>query len=183
MEGKAAARWGIVLRIAFLGGLIWALDQAVKAWVRATIPPYAAVYPVPGLASVFRLTHLQNTGVAFGLLRDAAFVEALVVVVFILAVVLYVRHMPWDRAGVQVAAGMQLGGALGNLTDRLLRGHVTDYLDFFVRWGGREYHYPPFNLADASIVLGVLILLWVLRREPAHARPEGPAAGVEEHRS
>lgn len=183
MERKATPRWGIVLKIGALGALIWALDQAVKAWVRATIPPSTAVYPVPGLASVFRLTHLQNTGVAFGLLRDAAYVEALVVAVFILAVVLYAKHMPWERVGVQVAAGMQLGGALGNLTDRLLRGHVTDYLDFFVRWGGREYHYPPFNLADASIVLGMLILLWVLRGEVPRERAEEPAAGAEEQRS
>lgn len=163
------------VRVGLLALLVWAADQGVKSWVRETIALYSARYPIPFLAGVFRLTHLQNTGVAFGLLQDVAFVEVLVVAVFILAVFVYVRHMPWDRVGVQVAAGLQLGGALGNLTDRVLRGYVTDYLDFYVRWGGREYHYPPFNLADACIVVGMVLLLWLVGREPGQEAGERPA--------
>ena len=86
----------------------------------------------------------------------------LIAAVIVVAIVLYARHLPWQHPLVQIAAGLQLGGALGNLTDRLRLGHVTDFLDFYLRVGNRTYHYPPFNLADSSIVIGVIILLWVL---------------------
>ena len=65
---------------------------------------------------------------------------------------------------------MQLGGALGNLTDRIRLGHVTDFLDFYVRVGNRAYHYPPFNLADSSIVVGVIILMLVLWRQESQVQ-------------
>ncbi len=172
---RRAVAWG---RMGLLALLVWAVDQGVKAWIRATIPPYGVMYPFPWAAHVFRLTHLGNTGVAFGLLQDAAFVDALVVAVLLLMVFLYLRRMPWHDPWVQVAAGLQLGGALGNVTDRLLRGYVTDYLDFYVRVGSREYHYPPFNLADAAIVSGVVLLLWALSRASTPQDRTEPSTSV-----
>ena len=160
-----------LVRVSVLAGLVWAVDQGVKAWVRTNIPLFGAIYPIPQFAGFFRLTHLTNSGVAFGLLQGVAIVDLLVIGVLIAAVVFYLRHMPWQYRSVQVAAGMQLGGALGNITDRLVRGSVTDYIDFFVRIGGREVHYPPFNLADTAIVGGIFLLLWALRRDPQPAQP------------
>lgn len=161
MQSKTTTR--AVVSIGVVAAVVWALDQATKAWVRGHIPEYGAIYPVPFAARFFRLTHLTNTGVAFGLFRDSGLHYLLVAAAIVVAVLLYARHLPWQHPLVQVAAGLQLGGALGNLTDRVRLGHVTDFIDFFVQVGNRVYHYPPFNLADSSIVIGVgilLILLW-----------------------
>ncbi len=167
-----------VLLVGLIALLVWGADQATKAWVRASIPLYGAVYPLPFASDFFRLTHLTNTGVAFGFLQDSSLLYLLIAGVIVVAIVLYARHLPWEHPLVRVAAGLQLGGALGNLTDRLRLGHVTDFLDFYVRIGNRTYHYPPFNLADTSIVVGVAVLMWVLwqtdvaqhgrRRSPDH---------------
>ncbi len=154
-----------LITIGIIAVLAWSIDQAVKAWVRATIPMYGAIYPVPFAARFFRLTHLTNTGVAFGMFQGSEMVNLLVLAVLLVSIVLYARHLPWQRPLVQVAAGLQLGGALGNLVDRLRLGYVTDYLDFFVCWGDRVFHYPPFNLADSFIVVGVGLLLVALWRE------------------
>ncbi len=144
--------------------LVFLLDQGTKAWVRAHIPLNGALYPIPAVRSFFRLTHLTNTGVAFGFLQNMDMLYLIILAVLALTVVLYARHLPWHHPLIQVAAGMQLGGALGNLADRFRLGHVTDFIDFFVTIGGRTYHYPPFNVADASIVMGVSILFLVLWR-------------------
>lgn len=159
--------------------LVLLLDQGSKAWIRANIPLYGALYPIPALAPIFRLTHLTNTGAAFGLLRDSGLLYLLIAGVIAIAVLLYARHLPWERFPVQVAMGLQLGGAMGNLLDRARLGHVTDFLDFYITTGGRTYHYPPFNLADSAIVVGVIILALTLGREeradvavtPTRARP------------
>ncbi len=162
----------ILLRVTLIAALVWAIDQAIKAWVRTNIPLYGAIYPIPQAAGFFRLTHLTNSGVAFGLLQGVEIVDVLVVGVLIAAIVFYVRHLPWRHPLVQCAAGIQLGGALGNITDRIVRGYVTDYLDFFIRLGNRELHYPSFNLADTAIVTGVILLLWALRQqEPSVQHP------------
>lgn len=178
-KGRRAA--SVVVAVAVI---VWSLDQITKVWVRAHIPLYGAIYPLPFAASFFRLTHLTNTGVAFGLLQDSGVLYILIAGVILAAIVLYARHLPWQHPLVQVAAGMQLGGALGNLTDRARLGHVTDFLDFFVRVGNRVYHYPPFNLADSSIVVGVIILMLALwrqeyREQTADPQPLHPASEGE----
>ncbi len=148
--------------IVLIAAIVWSIDQLTKTWVRTSIPLYGAVYPLPFASGFFRFTHLTNTGIAFGLMQDSGMLYLLIAAVIVVAIVLYARHLPWQHPLVQIAAGLQLGGALGNLTDRLRLGHVTDFLDFYLRVGNRTYHYPPFNLADSSIVIGVIILLWVL---------------------
>ncbi len=153
------------LTIGIIAAIVLLLDQTTKAWVRVHIPFGGALYPLPFARSFFRLTHLTNTGVAFGFLRDSSFLFVIIAAVILLTILLYVRHLPWERPLIQVAAGLQLGGALGNLFDRVIRGHVTDFLDFYVRWKGKVYHYPPFNVADASIVVGVALLIVCLWRE------------------
>lgn len=161
MDGKQAVNTAAT--VGGIAALVWVLDQSTKAWVRAHIPQYGAIYPLPFAAHFFRLTHLTNTGVAFGMFQDSGLLYLLIVAVIAVSVLLYARHLPWHHPWVRVAAGLQLGGALGNLTDRVRLGHVTDFIDFFLRVGDRIYHYPPFNLADASIVVGVgilLVLLW-----------------------
>ena len=160
MESRTA-----LFRIATIGSIVLLIDQLTKAWIRTNIPLSGPIYPIPEAASFFRLTHLTNTGVAFGFLQGASMLYLLIVSVILMAVVLYARHLPWHLPAVQLAAGLQLGGAMGNLIDRVHQGYVTDFLDFYVSIGGKVYHYPPFNLADSAIVVGVGLLMVILWRE------------------
>ena len=132
-----------------------ALDQASKAIVVATVEPGDAITMIP---RVLWITHSTNTGAAFGLLRGSGqivFLAALVVVVVMLAWFFYTReHMgAWSFFGL----GLIIGGAVGNLADRVFRGKVVDFFD--LHW------WPVFNVADIAIVAGVIIVLAGYARE------------------
>jgi signal peptidase II len=137
---------------------IFALDLLTKAVVKERIPLYSGFDVVPGL---FRLTHLENTGAAFSLFADSSSPwvgRVLVMFSCIALVVIFV--LLWRQGGkldvVGVALALFLGGTLGNLCDRLIRGKVTDFLDFYIG----PHHWPPFNVADSAIVVGALLLAW-----------------------
>jgi len=142
--------------------LIAAADQAVKGLVTATLSPDKSRIILPG---VFSLTYQTNTGTAFSLLHDTH--AALIVLLNVLVLVFFVwlvRPYLALRMG-RVAAVLVLGGAMGNLIDRILRGRVIDYLSIRVS----TFQWPVFNLADTFIVIGVgLLVLLVLRVERAH---------------
>ncbi len=177
---RHSQRWTMIV---FVAAIVLLLDQTTKAWVRNHIPVGGAVYPLPFARSFFRLTHLTNTGVAFGFLQDSSLLFLLIVGVIFLTVLLYIHHLPWERPLVQLATGLQLGGALGNLLDRAVRGHVTDFLDFYIYWKGKTYHYPPFNIADASIVVGVVLLILCLWRQEIYSVHEPGALKRSELRA
>jgi signal peptidase II len=110
--------------------------------------------------SVFHITHVRNAGGAFGLLNRGSHVWRLpffVVVscIAVAALLAFVRRVEAGQRWLLVALGAILGGALGNLVDRMVSGEVTDFLDF--HWHG--YHWPAFNVADSCITAGMLILL------------------------
>jgi len=150
-----------------------ALDQLTKWAVVRAMPLWSEREVIPGL---FSLVHSRNSGIAFGLLGSAGQVVRYALPVVIIVVVLLVMRQ-LARSGGDGLAGvglaMLLGGALGNLTDRLVRGgEVVDFLDFYARWGGREHHWPSFNVADSciSIGAGLVILAEMLRsRRGTHA--------------
>ncbi len=144
----------------------WALDQVTKALVVQNLPLGQTWAPVPSLARFFTFTHTTNTGAAFGLFPDAGWIFVVIAIVVISAILFYYRHLPTEHRLVRVSLGLQLGGALGNLTDRLLRGSVVDFLDFKV--------WPVFNVADSCIVVGVAILAFYLMREE-QPRPAPPS--------
>lgn len=129
-----------------------ALDQAVKAWVRAALPVGQTVPLIPG---VFQFTHAQNKGMAFSLLEGKigllVLAALLVSAGIIVAQVRTGRTMP-RLAGVALA--LPLGGAIGNLIDRVWQGYVTDFLDF------RLINFPIFNVADSAITIGILLLIF-----------------------
>jgi signal peptidase II len=112
---------------------------------------------IPGF---FRLTHLENPGAAFSLFADSTspLRTALLVAVSAAALVV-ISALLWKRGrdfnATTIAFSLILGGALGNLWDRLSDGKVTDFLDFYIG----PNHWPPFNLADSAIVVGALLLL------------------------
>jgi signal peptidase II len=133
------------------------LDRLTKWAIVQTIVLEDAVSIVPGF---FRLTHLENPGAAFSLFAESTspFKTALLIA-FSLAALVVVALLLWkDRntfnAGT-LALSLILGGALGNLWDRLADGKVTDFLDFYIG----AHHWPPFNIADSAIVVGALLLL------------------------
>jgi signal peptidase II len=139
-------------------GTILVLDQVTKLLVERSMVPYQSE---PVIASFFHLTYVRNTGAAFGLLAQAPdwfrqpffFIATAVAIV---ALGLFLRHTAeTDRLTILAVAAI-LGGAVGNLIDRLRYGYVIDFLDF--HWRG--YHWPAFNVADSCITLGVLGLLW-----------------------
>lgn len=126
-----------------------ALDQVSKYLVRLYLVPYR-LYPV--LPPVFYLTYVRNPGVAFSLLSRWPFLSVFIAVLVIPVAVFMYRRFFTAEPLMGVALGMVMGGALGNLVDRLTTGAVTDFLDFRV--------WPVFNLADSAIVVGVGIIIW-----------------------
>jgi len=145
-----------VARAVATAGIVVALDQATKQLAVESLRRGESVNVFLGLD----ITNTRNTGVAFGVLRGGGLLVGLLIGLSLTILVAYfVLHA--DRPLLWLPVGMLLGGALGNLADRARVGAVIDFIDP-VLW-------PAFNLADASIVLGVLVLLWVL--EGPRSRP------------
>lgn len=139
-------------RAGALCGIVVALDQGAKALVEANLVPGEQVDVLGPLSIV--LTH--NRGIAFGLAGGGGVLLVAFTLSALLAVgALFARDS--GRRGMWVAVGLLAGGALGNLADRVRAGEVTDYVDF-LSW-------PPFNLADAAITAGVLLLLLIYLRD------------------
>jgi signal peptidase II len=144
---------------------VFTLDRSTKWLIIRNIALDDSISVVPGL---FRLTHLENPGAAFSLLADSpsVFKTALLVCISVAALAV-VGFLLWRRRSAfnatTVALSLILGGALGNLWDRLSDGKVTDFLDFYIG----IHHWPPFNVADSAIVAGALLLMWrMLRKDP-----------------
>ena len=151
-----------------LGAAIFLLDQLTKALIQASIPLYESRSIIPGF---FDLVHIHNRGAAFGFLTRADIqwqtyffiaVSALAVVLIFQLLRTVDRH---DRV-LFTGLGCILGGALGNLVDRIRVGHVIDFLDFYVG----TLHWPAFNVADIAISIGGLcLLISFYRRKKRHA--------------
>lgn len=170
-------RWMV---IALVTAVIVALDQWTKSLVEARVPLNGAIAPFPALAENFNIVHWLNSGAAFGILRGRASFFIVVAIVIIIVVVVYARYMPERSAPVTVCLGLQLGGAFGNLIDRLTQdGHVTDFLLFMLPINGRVYQYPAFNVADMSIVVGTILLgVLLFLADKQETRPDATSAQV-----
>ena len=174
--GAPAARERPSVRVLLLAPLaIVALDQATKLWVMAGMALFESHPVVPGL---FSITYVRNPGAAFGLFAEMGDLVrlGLLVGVSLLAVGLltafYLRSPHADRTS-RVAAVLVVGGAIGNLIDRVRFGEVVDFLDVFV---GR-YHWPAFNVADSAITIGIaLFVLGAWREREARRRTAAVAA-------
>lgn len=156
-------------------GLIWwvilgviVLDQVTKALVWNSLPLYASMPVVPGFID---LVHVHNRGVAFGLLNDVAHPQRGVLTTGLAAVALagiayYARHVQAHERLAKIGLSLILGGAVGNLADRIRQGFVVDFVDVY--WG--DWHFWAFNVADAAITTGATLifleLLFASRRAP-----------------
>lgn len=167
-------KWGRFL-LPGITALTLATDQFSKYLIRANLAPNVSWNPIPSLQNWFSITHVTNTGAAFGLFPNLGSVFVVVAVVVSVAIVVYHRYLPASQWLVKISLGLQLGGALGNLTDRLRIGHVTDFFDFKI--------WPVFNLADSAIVLGVAILAYYLLREESNVETAEKAAPSSSERA
>lgn len=142
------------------------LDQLTKLWVLGTFEPFEVVTVLP----VFNLTLVFNEGAAFSFLADAGgwqrylflLISAVMSVVFVVWLTRIKAHEVWLAYGL----ALLLGGAVGNLIDRIWLGKVIDFL----QWHWSEAYFPAFNLADAAITLGVIFLLWDSIKTPTEKR-------------
>lgn len=160
-----------------LAAAVFALDQLTKCAIAAALPfnTYGAPGHVEIVPGFFNLVHVGNTGAAWSVLSGQTSLLALLAVVALGAIFWFRRHLGLERRAVQIAFGLLCGGILGNLLDRVVHGHVVDFLDF--HFG--SYIYPTFNVADSGIVAGVaLYALLSLRAgpEPAEKSPAAPGA-------
>lgn len=151
-------------------GTIVVVDQITKFVVKSTIPLYSKHVIIPNLLD---FTHVQNTGAAFGLLNAADFPYKSAVMIGIatlalVAISLYARQLGEHERLSRYGLALILGGAFGNLIDRAIAGYVVDFVDVY--WG--EAHFWAFNVADAAITIGaVLVLLEMVgigRRHASH---------------
>ena len=150
------ASGGAWARAALVMVAVIALDQGTKAVVRANV----AIGDRDGVFPGVEIVHVRNEGVAFSRFSGGGTVVAVIVGAALLALLAYfVTHL--DKPLVWLPTGMLLGGALGNVIDRVRDGAVTDFIDF--PW------WPAFNVADIAITFGVLTLLYVLEGPPRRA--------------
>lgn len=163
---EARRRFGLSL---WLCGAIIVADQIAKALIRASLAPFENLVLVPGFLD---LIHVRNTGVAFGILNDSPMNEQLKAVLTtalaglaLVGIAFYARHVHHHEKLARIGLSMILGGAVGNLVDRLRLGYVLDYVDVY--WRG--WHFWAFNIADASITIGAVLVFLDLLLVTRHA--------------
>lgn len=165
-----------------VAALIVALDQLTKYLVRTLIPFGGSWSPWPWLAPFARIVHWQNTGAAFGMFQGFGLVFTILAFIVAIAILYYFPRLPRAEWALRVAMVMMLGGAVGNLIDRLTLGTVTDFVSVGT--------FAVFNVADASISVGTAVLIvavWVSERKEkklaqerqAQAQNPGDAHGEE----
>ena len=141
----------------FLALVVVCVDRVTKRLVASHIAMYTHIQIIPGF---FRLTHTENTGAAFSLFADSpAHWKTVFLIGFSLVAMVIVSVLLWKQTRALTVAGIALslilGGAVGNLWDRMASGRVVDFLLFYVK----QYQWPVFNLADSSIVVGATLLV------------------------
>ena len=155
------------LFLAVFAGVIVVLDQITKTLVRNNIPIGEYWSPWPWLTPIARIVHTNNTGVAFGMFQGQNTLFAIFMAIVALAIIYYYPRVAAEDWTLRLALGLQLGGALGNLYDRVTQGFVTDFISVGT--------FAIFNVADSSITIGVCVLLlgvWLQERRKKTAKKD-----------
>ena len=136
-----------------IASLVFVIDQLSKYWVRTNLALRETYIPFPAIGSWFRIIHWKNTGVAFGLFQGNGWILTAIGIIVVIGIIFYSSRVVSGPAYLRVALAMELGGALGNLADRINPelGYVVDFI-----WIG---NFPVFNLADSAIVIGAFVLI------------------------
>ncbi len=176
LHEQTASTTGLRHRLLLISLAILVLDQWTKLWIERNLARGEHLSVISGF---FDLVHVTNTGVAFGLFptggRGWGTLGLIALGTAALSIIgLYFWKTPEHERGLLFALVLILGGALGNLTDRLLFRGVTDFLDFFVG----THHFPTFNVADSAISVGIALLAWetIRPRRSVEAEEGRPAA-------
>jgi signal peptidase II len=156
-----------LVRFFWISLAVVVIDQVTKALVTGTIPLYDSRPLIPGLVD---LVHVQNRGVAFGLLNDfthplRSAVTITLALVALAGIAYYARHLRPEERLARVGLSLILGGAIGNLLDRIRQGFVTDFVDVY--W--HTWHFWAFNAADAAISIGAVLIFLELLIPGRHA--------------
>jgi signal peptidase II len=161
---KSQRSW--ILGLVAIG--VIALDQYIKHQIRLTMPINSMWDPIPALDHIVTFTHLQNTGAAFGMFTDTNTLFAILALIVSAVILVFSRQLIQHHWLLPIAFGLQMGGALGNVVDRVMRGGVTDFIDF--------HFWPVFNLADSSVVVGTILLaIYALFLDQHEGVPEASA--------
>ncbi len=150
--------------------LVVLLDRFSKLAIERNLSLHDSISLIPGF---FRLTHIENRGAAFGLFADSPSEWKIAgLVLFSLVALVIVATLLWKNSHSMTTTGVGLslilGGAIGNLWDRLVSGHVVDFLLFYIG----QYQWPAFNVADSAIVIGAGLLVFeiLFTKSPAHEK-------------
>jgi signal peptidase II len=138
--------------LAFLAGMVLLLDQITKEIIRTQLAFGEIWMPLEAIRPYMHIVHWTNTGAAFGMFQQGGMVFTVLAIIVSAAIIWYYRDSEAASWPVRIALGLQLGGALGNLTDRLFQGTVTDFIWF-------SFFPAVFNVADGAISLGVALLM------------------------
>ena len=160
MRIASSGIWYLLVSVAII-----AIDYFSKSWIMQHIEAYSwndVINVIPGF---FRIVHVHNTGAAFSFLAEYPGWQQWIFGGLAVLISGYLAFMlgknPFGRTWHNLAGALIIGGALGNLIDRVSYGFVVDFLDFFITSNGIEKHYPAFNVADIAICVGVGLLILV----------------------
>lgn len=166
------------LELLLIGGLIIAVDQWTKILVRQNLDFMEAWSPWPWLMPYARLLHIHNTGAAFGMGQQFSYVFMTLSIIVSILIIYFYPQVPGSDWPLRAAMVMQFGGAIGNLIDRFTQGYVTDFVSVGT--------FAIFNVADASISVGVAVLIVGMlikeyqERKASAGRPEESGASLPE---
>ncbi|MBN2047742.1 MAG: signal peptidase II [Anaerolineaceae bacterium] len=167
---KHIKNYVILLSIALV---IIALDQITKTWIRGNLALGDVYCPIESICEWGRFVHWYNTGVAFGMFQGNSPLFAILTSTVVVLILVFFSRIPDEDWLLRVALGFEMGGAVGNLIDRLIQGHVTDFISVG--------NFAVFNIADASINVGVgVMILSVIIDEYRHHKRKLAAAELTE---
>jgi signal peptidase II len=174
LTGKVGA-----YKLLFLtAGIVFLVDQLTKAWIFKNLPLDSYFYPdsIRVIEDFFYIVHIGNEGAAWGMFSGKSGWLALFAVVALYAIYKIRHTLELHRRIMQFSFGLLIGGIIGNLVDRLIHGHVIDFLDFHlpfqIPWIMPTGRYPSFNIADCGIVIGVFLYIGVSFFSPGDNNPD-----------
>lgn len=147
-------------KLACVAGLVIIIDQITKAVILNFLPLYRSIAVVPGF---FSLTHIHNPGGAFGIMSNQSSRLLNIIFLFVVSLAIclifyFYKNTPKKHTLLATGFALILGGAIGNMIDRIRLGKVVDFLDFYIG----NLHWPAFNVADSAISVGIVIFLFHL---------------------